>query len=673
MEGAAWARRQVTPAAAAVALLVGVSTALRLYAGTRIDGLWIAPDEMIYASLGQSLWETGELRIYGGPAALYSLVYPALAGLPLVLLGVEDGYVALKAVQALLMSLTAVPVYLWARRLTTTGWALVAAALTLAPAGLVYSGLIMTEVAFYPAVAVAAWAIAAALERPTLLRQGMLVGAVVLAAATRLQGLVLVPVVLTALLLAALLERDARLPLRFWPALAGLAVPALAWGAWRVAADGWSAVLGSYSAAAEAGYTFGESTRFVVYHLADVLLITAFFPLCAVALLAWDAFAGREPSRAVRAYVAVALSLVAWLVVEVGVFASEHVVRLAERDLIGVAPVLFVGFAAWLGRGAERPRVRTSVVALAALALVLALPLGRFVVEAAIPDAFMVVPLVWVDERYAEPDAVELAVWSGAAVAALLLVLLPRRALVVFPAVVLVALAYASVAATREVSQRANWDQRYFLGGERGWVDRVADGPVAYLYHGERYWNGLWQTLFWNRSIRRVYVPEGINLQPGLPVTVVRIEHDGRFVRPDGTEVPERLLVASNGQAFEGTRVSGITQRFLEESGLTLWRLQPPPRISSFTRGIRAEGDMHEPGRIRVWRCAGGRLYITLLPKLSKRVLLRVNDRTVRTLRFAGEPHVNLVIPAPPRAQVCDFEIVPDSLLGSTIIRFERG
>ena len=82
---------------------------------------------------------------------------------------------------------------------------------------------------------------------------------------------------------------------------------------------------------------------------------------------------------------------------------------------------------------------------------------------------------------------------------------------------------------------------------------------------------------------------------------------------------------------------------------------------------------MHEPGRIRVWRCAGGRLYITLLPKLSKRVLLRVNDRTVRTLRFAGEPHVNLVIPAPPRAQVCDFEIVPDSLLGSTIIRFERG
>jgi hypothetical protein len=627
---------------------------------------------MIYASLGLSLWEHGDLRIYGAPAAIYSLVYPALAGLPLVLFGLEDGYEVLKAVQALVMSLTAVPVYLWARRLATEVWALVAAVLSLAPTGLLYAGLIMTEVAFYPAVVLAAWAIAAALERPTLLRQGLLVGAVLLAAATRLQGLVLVPVVLTALGLAALLERDPRLPLRFWPALAGLAVPALAWVAWRVAADGWSGVLGSYSAAAEAGYTLGESAEFVLYHLGGVLLLTAFFPLCAVVLLAWDAFAGRESSRAMRAYVAVAVSLVAWLVVEVGVFASEHVERLAERDLIGLAPVLFVGFAAWLGRGAERPRLRASVVALAALGVLLALPLGRVVVEAAIPDAFTVVPLVWLDERYADPDAVDIAVWTGATLAALLFVLLPRRLRVVFPAVVLVALAYASVAATREVSQRAAFDQRFYLGGERGWVDRVTDAPVAYLYYGEQYWNGVWQQLFWNRAIRHVYAPEGVDVPSNLPLTVLRVEPDGSFVRPDGTPVPEPMMVAANGLELDGDAVAGIEQRFLEESGLTLWRLRPPPTISSSLRGVRSEGDLHGPARMRVWDCGGGRLDLTLLPKLSTRVQLRVNDRTVQTLRLAGEPFVNAAISAPPGAEVCDFEIVPDNLLGSTVIDFAR-
>ena len=124
------ATRRLPPAAALLALLVGLSALVRFYAATRVDGLWIAPDEMIYASLGRSLWEDGELRIFDGPSAFYSLVYPALAGLPLVLFGTEDGYVVLKAVQAVVMSLTAVPVFLWTRRLASPAWALGAAALT---------------------------------------------------------------------------------------------------------------------------------------------------------------------------------------------------------------------------------------------------------------------------------------------------------------------------------------------------------------------------------------------------------------------------------------------------------------------------------------------------------------------------------------------------------------
>src|SRR3712207_8799370 len=53
-------------------------------------GLWVAPDEMIWGALGRSLWEDGDLRIYGDRTQLFGLVYPALIGAPLAFLALED-------------------------------------------------------------------------------------------------------------------------------------------------------------------------------------------------------------------------------------------------------------------------------------------------------------------------------------------------------------------------------------------------------------------------------------------------------------------------------------------------------------------------------------------------------------------------------------------------------
>src|SRR5688572_30492326 len=116
-------------------LLAGLiaASALARYAAARgIDGLWIIPDESIYAALGKSLYETGRLAILDGPLAAYSLVYPALIGLPLALAGPENGHAILKVIQPAVMSLVAIPVYLWGRTMMPRGWALLAATLTLA-------------------------------------------------------------------------------------------------------------------------------------------------------------------------------------------------------------------------------------------------------------------------------------------------------------------------------------------------------------------------------------------------------------------------------------------------------------------------------------------------------------------------------------------------------------
>lgn len=634
-------------------LLVGASIAGRALAGLRIDGLWIAPDEMIWGELGRSLWQDGELRVFGEETPFFGLVYPALVGGPLTL----GGLAALKVVQAVVMSLAAVPVFLWGRRLAGERWALVAAGLTLAVPGLLYTGLLMSEVAFYPAVALAAWAIAAALERPTPLRQALLVGALVLAAATRLQALVLPLALLSAAVVHGFLIRDARRPLRLWPSFAALVVLAAAW----VAARGLGGALGAYSVTGERSYSPGEVARFALYHLGDVAVLTALFPLCALALL----LLVRDRSEPLAAYLATAVSLVVWSTVQVGAFASEYVGRLAERTLLPLAPVLFVGFAAWLSRGGPRPRLRTAAVALGALALLLVLPLRDLVVQPAVPDAFTLVPLLWLRERLAD-GTFELAVWAAAAAALALFSLLPRRALLVLPALAVGFLVFASFAATREVQQRVAFDQRNLLGGERDWVDAAADGPVAYLVVGRQNPNLGWHQLFWNEGIRAVYALGAF--QEGLP------PHQNVFARDDGRlGISEELVVAPTSVRLVGAELASIAIREYEDIGLTLWRVEPPARVSSMRFGVRAEGDMHEPGRLTAYDCQGGRLELTLLPKASTRVELRVNRVTVQVLDdIAGLEFVQAVVEPPPGAEVCFFEVVPDSLLGSTRFEFVR-
>ena len=135
---------------AALVALVLLSTAFRAWAAVEVPVPWIAPDEMVYGMLGRSLWLHGSLAILGGPTPYYSLLTPLLAGFPLAAFGLGTGYDLLQGLQALVMSLAAVPVFLWARTLVPRWSALTAAALTLATPVLAYSGLVMTEVLFYP-------------------------------------------------------------------------------------------------------------------------------------------------------------------------------------------------------------------------------------------------------------------------------------------------------------------------------------------------------------------------------------------------------------------------------------------------------------------------------------------------------------------------------------------
>src|SRR5262245_45514287 len=96
-------------------LVVVVSTAARFAAAQTFTIPWIAPDEMLYAMLGESLWDSGTLTIRGGSSPYYSLLTPALVGAPLAASGGVTGIHVAQLLQVAVMSSAAVPVYLWCR------------------------------------------------------------------------------------------------------------------------------------------------------------------------------------------------------------------------------------------------------------------------------------------------------------------------------------------------------------------------------------------------------------------------------------------------------------------------------------------------------------------------------------------------------------------------------
>jgi hypothetical protein len=648
------------PAWTQLAGLIALSTLFRFWAGTEIRSPWIMPDEVIYAELAESLYREGRFEVLGQPADFLSLVHPALIGPFLVADDLERGYGWVKLVQALVMSSAAVPVYLWSRRLATTGWAVVAAALTLAIPGLAYSGLLMTEVVFYPVTVLAAFAMALVLERPTATRQALLVAAVALAALTRLQLFVLVPVFATALVAFLALERRPRDVLRFLPGLAGLAALGAAWGGWRLRDGGPLARLfGGYEPAGAIDYGVRDAARFALYHAADLVLLAGIWPFCTLLIL-WTC---ARRSRELRAYVVVASALAAWLVLEVGVFASGLVGHLAERNLLPLAPVLFVGFVAWLGLGGPRPRAATALACATALVLLALVPLADLVSIVSFHNTFALLPLIELENT---APGLDLDVFVVAAAGAALVVLawLPARVLWVLPLVLAIAFVETSAWVSSEVARLANATQQQALGSDRRWIDHRADGSTSFLYLGEVNWPAVWQNAFWNHRIERAYGLLTARVVGGLPHVSVGPQEDGRLVLTDGSPARGEYAVAAYPVTFQGSPLATAGD------GLVLWRLDPPFRLSVWTQ--RVAGHV----RVLVYACGPGELRLALDGPPPATIELRRNDTPYRRVQLAEDGTWSGVVPAEPPTPVgkrlCTFDVVGPAEVLAPQVEFVR-
>ena len=651
------------PAWAWVALVLAASAALRAWLGSRMPAPFIFTDELQYQENARSLAAGRGFEVRGAPYGIASVVYPLVLAPAYALFdSLPDAYAAARTINAVVMSLAAIPAYALARRVLPFRWSIAAAVLAVAVPSMAYTGTLMSENAFYPAFLLAAWALLRALELPTLGRQAALLAACGLVTLVRVQGLA----VLLAALTVPLLVRRARafLPLYAIAVGGGLLVLAAQLARGRSLAS----VFGAYAVVGEESYDPVEVVKFAFWHLAELDLYVGVFPLAAFFVLAAVA-RGLEPR--VRELVAATAALGLWTILVVAAFASRFAGAIVERNMFVVAPLLFTGLLVWIHRGAPRPAAAATVVAAVAAVLPALIPYDRFLQLKVRSDTLAIVPLWNVQDEVGLPRLDDVVLLAGAA-AGLAFLFVPRRWLVALPAAVLAYFALATYPVTRgehgmEVAAAGALFQG--IGGERDWIDRAArDEEVAVLYTGRADRFTVLQNEFFNRSVGPVYTTSG-PMDGGLPETAVTVDVATGEVRraEGGARVRAAYALADSSIDLDGEPVASDPRL-----PLTLYRVDGPLVSLTSVEGVYNDQWSGPEVTYRRVRCEGGALTVVLesdpgLFDRAQRVeAVVLGTTTSRSVKVSPTGTAELTVPLAPLGGVCTvrYEVSPTKVPG---------
>ena len=466
-----------------------------------------------------------------------------------------------------------------------------------------YTGTLMTETVFYPLFACVALALVLALERPTIQRQLVLLGLCLLAFLTRSQAIVLIPAVATAPLLLAWLDRRRLRMLADFRVLYGVLAAGVVGVLAVQLARGHSPydVLGSYSVTGHATYRPDQVLKWVLYHVAELDLYLGIVPFAALVLLT---FVGRSLDRPLRVFLAAALPLTAWLLLEVGAFASALSPRIQERNLFYVAPLFLIALLAWIERGMPRPPRAAAIAAVLAAALPGALPYHRLIDVPAESDTLALLPLWWLQETVVGLDTISVVVVVAAAAIGLLFLSISPRYALVLPAVVLLWFAFA----TERIERFDHGFPKASIGAlyqgitapRRDWVDAAVgrNADVAFVFSGKdktHHPDTLWENEFYNRSIGPVYDLRQPSMG-GLPETHVTQRADGVLLA-DGKPVRHAYVLSEESVPLAGAVVARDDLKGMALRRTARFRADRLPRAGPLSQRhvVRETGDVHTP------------------------------------------------------------------------------
>ena len=569
-------------------LVVVGAFALYTLLATGVDGPRVHPDEELYAMAAASLADGDGLTVRGEEYGLGPLFAVVLAAIIRLAGGLDAAYEWFHAVNALCFALTAVPVYLLARRVVSAWWAVLAGALSVAIPSSISVGVVMTESLSYLAAGWALYAMALALERPTFLRQVALLAGIAAAFLIRAQFGVLYATWVGAVLMLWLIAPASRPRtraelIRFWPTALPLVLGALALAVRLASGASVSDQLGAYSVLWR-GYDPVAVGKWVVYHLGDFAVYLAIVPFAVAPIVLWElARAGKAGSRPAAAFVALFAAANASGLLIVAAFTSTPwgFDRLHDRYGFYLLPLWLIGLVVWLASGMPRPLRATALGAVIALSFPLILPFRQLANEAGI-DTVPGALWVRIEEELAGPGPASgrlaLALFVIGLLAAMLL--LPRAlARIALPLAVAGILATMSYFAWQRLIEAP--EDLVFAGGlERAWIDERLPDDVAVtkLYLDtpcgsalDRH--ALYLTEFFNESVdRAAYIGESV--PDGLPIEHVDVAASGTLELSPGHPLIADYVYTQPGIELIGKRVAEGTA-----AGLVLWDVRGPVRV----------------------------------------------------------------------------------------------
>ena len=573
--------------------LVGLSTLVRGALGIRVPTSWILPDEIVYSELAKAIASGNRPAVRGVPVFGWGELYPTLIAPAWAL--IDDpvhAYHAALGISALVMSLAAVPAYLLARLFVSRAMSFLVAAMTVLVPSMAYTGVVMTENAFYPVFLLAVLLIARAVQRPTGMRQTLALLGLVLVAFTRIQGLALGGAYLLAIaLFAAMGARADRAGYlrRFVPSALVLVLASLSPVVTSVAlGDGAFGWLGARSGTF-AEFHPQEVPRWLVYLASDLILYVAVVPVAATTVMIGRGLT-RQSSERVRLYTAVALPTFAAMLGSVSLVSASLDVdgteNLNERYVFYVVPLLFVGLAVWVREGLPRRRPGAFLVVGACCLLVMVLPISRLEYNAGFQSVALL-PWIKLSLSRAALTAVAAAFTLGCGT----LWLTCRRDRVGrLWLVVGIWMVLVGVLTVDSNDSKAQFFARAFKGRSRTWVDDTApqgrDVPVLWNETSSSrdspdvlsFW--LMVTEFFNKDVGVVYrIGPSTHYETFLPTVPVTVARGGSIVDEHDRPLEAAYVLVSCRTPVEGTVVAsapGGVLRLVEVDGpLRILRARP--------------------------------------------------------------------------------------------------
>jgi Dolichyl-phosphate-mannose-protein mannosyltransferase len=592
----------------ALAGLIGVSFVLRLLGGLARPTLILIPDEYIYSNLARSLAFHFEPLIRGHLVHFFALGFPLLSA-PLWSFGnTELVYELTQALNALIASLAAIPVFLLARELRLRPAArLGVAALALAVPGLTFASFICADVLGYTLCLCASLAAVRALDQPTPRRLVLFFALAALATLTRIQFLVLFPVFLVAW--ALLSPREIYKLLRRHLVVCATVVLGLAA---ILVTVGIHSLLGTYAYVLKLGIQPLDTVRWISVN-ALVLAYAVGVAVVPGALVGFAVSLARPRRRLERAFSLFILLLLVSFLIEAGLFGSNVTHDVEERYVFATLPALGIFFTLAIERG-RRLALAVSGVAVVVLVALLHFPLTAYDLSSKVGGSPLLQGVLWMHQRFGPGEAAMIftTVAAGLLLLGTLAFFVPK---LFTPIAIAGAIAFAisfSVMATAYTNARSRIVARTYLPKDFDRIDDLVSRPVGFVATVGTPVSLANELMFWNQSI-----VDPINL-PGSQIM------DG-FGRHSGTIATDgRLLV--DGKPWRGPLlVSGYTsqvelqgaRRLLHGVTFDLWQPHGEARFELMITGRYFDGWLTPNNTATVWPDVSGHLQGTLVIELS--------------------------------------------------------